>query len=260
MSSESDADMPPRVYLAVGHGSGDPGAVGHGWSEQSAGDVIVARMAARLTKAGATVKHEATQDDPNFRGSPKLANDWDADVFVAIHHDIRTAPTGSFAYHYSTSEQGRALATAIVATLAAAGRPTRPAWLGPGEGFAAGPVAPRDGLAVVSNTAMPATLVEVGPIGHATLDETAELRAVADLMADGVATYLGFTDPPPPPAKPDSDPTSDRFDDVFGPFGPAIDRVAAAGLMEGFADGTFRPAEPVTRGQLAAVLDRLSDR
>ena len=37
----------------------------------------------------------------------------------------------------------------------------------------------------------------------------------------------------------------------------AINAVTEAGLMKGFNDGTFRPEEPVTREQLAVVLERL---
>jgi hypothetical protein len=36
--------------------------------------------------------------------------------------------------------------------------------------------------------------------------------------------------------------------------------VAAAGVMSGYPDGTFRPQEPLTRAEMAAVLSRLVDR
>jgi C1A family cysteine protease len=39
-----------------------------------------------------------------------------------------------------------------------------------------------------------------------------------------------------------------------------IQAVITAGLMQGFPDGTFRPGEPVTREQLAAVLARLLEK
>jgi len=37
--------------------------------------------------------------------------------------------------------------------------------------------------------------------------------------------------------------------------GPAIERLAAAGIVTGRSDGDFRPHEPITRAQLAAVVD-----
>jgi hypothetical protein len=39
-----------------------------------------------------------------------------------------------------------------------------------------------------------------------------------------------------------------------------IERAAELGLVQGFPDGTFRPEQPVTRGQLATILMRQSDR
>lgn len=50
------------------------------------------------------------------------------------------------------------------------------------------------------------------------------------------------------------------FTDTHGTnHADAIEKVADAGLMEGFADGTFRPQDALTRGQFAAVLARFLD-
>ena len=38
----------------------------------------------------------------------------------------------------------------------------------------------------------------------------------------------------------------------------AINRIAAAGILEGYPDGGFRPKDSITRGQLAALFDRIS--
>ena len=40
-------------------------------------------------------------------------------------------------------------------------------------------------------------------------------------------------------------------------YGPAVARVAASGVTEGFPDGTYRPDEPVSRGQMAVFLVRV---
>lgn len=46
------------------------------------------------------------------------------------------------------------------------------------------------------------------------------------------------------------------FDDVRGVHAEAITALADAGVLEGFADGTFRPTRPITRAQAASVLVR----
>jgi hypothetical protein len=51
--------------------------------------------------------------------------------------------------------------------------------------------------------------------------------------------------------------SGDRFSDVAGhTHEGAIYALADAGIVDGYADGTFRPAAPVSRGQVAAILVR----
>lgn len=38
-----------------------------------------------------------------------------------------------------------------------------------------------------------------------------------------------------------------------------IDRVIERGLMKGYPDGTFKPDKPITRAELAVVLNRIYD-
>jgi len=181
------------VYLAVGHGekpSGvhDPGAVGGGWTEQTAGDVIVERAAERLSAAGLAVTSEAGADDPAYVGTAQEANRLDVDLLVTIHHDVHTAPEGAFGYHYPGSESGRKLAGSIVNALAPLVG-TRNAWKGPGQGTAGTPVTGRN-LYVLRATRMPAALIEIGPIGSLT---RLQLQTAGDAVAEGVAGYLDIT-------------------------------------------------------------------
>ena len=49
-----------------------------------------------------------------------------------------------------------------------------------------------------------------------------------------------------------------EFPDTEGHWaGASIDRWSAAGVIDGYADGRFGPDDPITRGQMAAILDRL---
>jgi hypothetical protein len=48
--------------------------------------------------------------------------------------------------------------------------------------------------------------------------------------------------------------------DRDSPHGRAIGGLVAAGIVKGYGDGTFRPHEPVTRGEMAAFLWRALDR
>jgi hypothetical protein len=185
-----------KVLLAVGHGvkpdgTEDPGAVGGGWTEQTAGDRIVARATDVLRGAGVHVVSEAYRRDPNFVGTAADANRNGVDCVVSVHHDTHTAPEGSFAYHYPSSQQGRRLAEEIIGKISRYGLPTRNAWLGPGRGTADSPVAGRD-LYVLQKTTMPAVLVEIGPIGHEMLNEDEELAVYGVAIAQAVAAWGGL--------------------------------------------------------------------
>lgn len=49
-----------------------------------------------------------------------------------------------------------------------------------------------------------------------------------------------------------------KKDDITGNgFEKSIRKAMAKGVINGYGDGTFKPNEPVTRGQLAVILDRL---
>lgn len=76
-------------------------------------------------------------------------------------------------------------------------------------------------------------------------------NVVGGSAEDQCAALEGGT-PPPPPAG--------TFCDTDGHFHEDnIDKIAAAGITQGDADGCFRPDAPVTRGQVAAFIDRAYD-
>lgn len=175
-----------RVYLAVGHGrkpdgTYDPGAVSADgrWSEQKAGDVIVAEAARVLRAWGLEVRDEANKDDPNFAGTAAAANVWGADCVVSIHHDWKLAPEGAFGHWYAP--KSKPLADAIQAAVGEAGFPLRPDWH-----------KPRTDLSLLKRTQAPVVLYEVGRIGQASIDEPAELQAMGRAIAAGIARYLGL--------------------------------------------------------------------
>lgn len=172
-----------KIYLAVGHGlrpdgTFDPGAVGDGWNEQSAGDYIVGEAARLLKTAGHQVFSEAFSDDPNFIGSTRKANEWGADVVVAVHHDWVKAPEGAFGHWYTTA--GKSIADQIQKAVGEAGFPLRSSWH-----------KKRDDLYILKNTIAPCVLYEVGRIGTDTLDTEQELRNMGRAIAAGVAAWGG---------------------------------------------------------------------
>lgn len=92
--------------------------------------------------------------------------------------------------------------------------------------------------------------------GHGLLNLPAALAAASGVRFDCT--------PPEPDPGPEPDPapapSPSPFVDVNGTtHESAIHRLANAGAIQGFSDGTFRPTSPVTRGQFASMVARTAD-
>lgn len=71
--------------------------------------------------------------------------------------------------------------------------------------------------------------------------------------------FLRRQEPGPPEPEPPAPPVSGFSDAAFHEHRDAIERLSELDVLLGYPDGTFRPNAPVTRGQAAAMLDRLLD-
>lgn len=176
----------PSVDLSVGHGvkpdgTYDPGATAQGGhpTEQSEGDPTVARVAEVLEAHGVDVLHsEAYTEDPNYPGSiDRINNRTQPDLAVTIHRDWRGAPRGFFCHWFEGSVARRA-ADAMYARAGEAGFPRRPDWH-----------RPRNELAFVRKTTVPAVLVECDRVGVMSDEEIVRL---ADAIAGGILAYFGI--------------------------------------------------------------------
>jgi DNA-binding beta-propeller fold protein YncE len=112
---------------------------------------------------------------------------------------------------------------------------------------------------------------DVGP-GHPFLDditwmvqqgitsgyEDGTFRPSAPVSRQAMAAFLyRLADPDPVPTAPGTASFSDVG--LSHPFFAEVEWMAAEGISEGYADGTFRPSAPVTRGAMSAFLFRLAD-
>lgn len=75
-------------------------------------------------------------------------------------------------------------------------------------------------------------------------------RPNADVTRSQMAAFLARALDLPPAT------SGGGFPDVHGAHAAAVDAVAAAGITSGYGDGTFRPEQAVTRGQMATFLLR----
>lgn len=181
-----------RGRLAVGHGETpggyhDPGAVDHGWTEQSAGDIIIAEAASILRKAGFDIVDEAFKADPNWVGTTKASNARPDEWGVSAHHDWSGGINGVGAFWHPNTSFGDELARSIVTALADAGFPVVMSW-----------VKPRSDLGLLNNSNCPWVLMEYGRIGSPLLNEPHELLKAGRATAAGIARHFGVSLEPAP--------------------------------------------------------------
>ncbi|CAM4407039.1 5'-nucleotidase C-terminal domain-containing protein [Paenibacillus phoenicis] len=92
---------------------------------------------------------------------------------------------------------------------------------------------------------------------HEYLDKVGTVKAttqgrITDLKGAPLPAEAGGT-----PAGPSTNPEAPAFTDISGdPNASLINEAAAAGIVEGYGDGTFRPQAEVTRAEFAVMISR----
>ena len=227
-----------KIFIDAGHNDSgyDTGATGNGLREPDINFNIASRLAALCRAAGHTIFESRpamnvnvginASDSINQRA--KLANTAKADYFVSIHCNAGGGK-GTETLIYAVGGQAEKLAKAVQSAVHSS------------LGMTNRGVKVRAELGVLRLTNMPAVLIETGYIDNLQDAEKLSTRPTdfADAIFEGIQRCLG--------EKPDS------------PFHP--DPWAAKAWKKasdkGVVDGTM-PKRPVTRQQLAVILDRLN--
>ncbi len=152
---------------------------------------IAQRLRRSLMEAGANVLMTRTEDvSVPLKARSALANDNDAALFVSIHIDdcaVPNAASGTTTYYHKQDPRGRRLAHCLVEAIGrVSGLPTRSA--------RSDTSLYASGLAVLRNSAVPATLVEVGYMNNTVdrlklVDHEFQER-IARAMTEGLERYL----------------------------------------------------------------------
>lgn len=177
VSSALDGEF---IAIDPGHGGKDPGAVANGVQEKDIVLSVGSRLEDKLEAAGAEVV--MTRSNDNFvelKERANIANRANADSFVSIHANAvySSSVVGQETFYYPGSEEGEELAEAIQSELIKAvgskDRGTKDA-----------------NFSVLRNTAMPASLVE---LGFVTNEQEAELMKTSDFQNKAAtAIYKGI--------------------------------------------------------------------
>ncbi|MBP1915464.1 uncharacterized protein YjdB [Lederbergia galactosidilyticus] len=195
-----------KVFLDPGHGGFDTGAVAGGVREADL-NLTVAKKVEKLLKARGYSVHMSRNNDTyvGLYDRAQMANNLDADIFISVHHNstafATTIVNGIESYYYKYNKEypskinqdmhnnpERIKKSITLASLVHQNMHKKTGAVNRGIGGAS--------FAVVRETKMPATLLELGYINNATerikLVSDSYQNKLAEAIANGVDQYFNI--------------------------------------------------------------------
>ena len=186
--------MAKKVYVGIGHGGSDPGAIGNGFKEKNLTLSIGTYVTRRLKEYGIEVKQSRTTDcDSSINSKAAESNAFGADVCMDIHINAGGG-NGSEVFYSHVSANGKKLAQSIVNAMSAIGQNTRGIKTKLDSNG-------NDWFGMIRMTDAPAVLVECAFIDSSDIqiiNTEAKRKVFGYAIADGVAKYLGVKLPSKP--------------------------------------------------------------
>ncbi len=178
-----------KVFLGVGHGGNDPGAVSNGFKEKDLNLAIAHACRELLEWHGVNVLLSRTADETEgLNQRIKECNAYGPDLAVDIHNNAGGGD-GAEAYHHYGGGKGKTLAENILAEVVKIGQNSRGAKVKKnGDG--------KDYFGFIRQTSAPAVIVECAFVDNSTdiqiVDTAAEQKAMGEAIAKGVLKTLGI--------------------------------------------------------------------
>lgn len=185
--------MAKKVYIGIGHGGSDPGAVANGVKEKNANLVIGLACAEELERHGVEVMLSRTTDiTEGTSAKVKECNAFRPDLACDIHNNAGGGD-GAEVYHSINGGTGKELANNILIEVKAIGQNSRGAKTRKGNRG--------DYYGFIRDTNCPAVIVECAFLDNKKdvqiIDTTAEQKAMGVAIAKGFLRQLKIAWKPP---------------------------------------------------------------
>lgn len=182
--------MAKKVFIGVGHGGTDPGAVGNGLRESDLTLAIALACNNELARHGVSTQMSRTKNENDAVSEEvRECNAFNPDLAVDIHINAGGGD-GAEAYHTIGGGRGKTLAENVLAEIVAIGQNSRGAKI---KTNAYG----KDYYAFVRQTKAPAVIVECAFIDKKAdieiIDTAAEQKLMGIAIAKGILSTLGIT-------------------------------------------------------------------
>ena len=238
-----------KVFIGVGHGGKDGGAVGNGFEEADLNLAIALACNDELKRHGVNVKMSRYKDeDDGTNEEVAECNAFAPDYAIDIHNNAGGGD-GVEIYHHYGGGKGKTLAQNVLNEIVAIGQNSRGLKTRKNEYG-------KDYYGFIRSTSAPAIIVECAFIDNKTdikiIDTATEQKAMGVAIAKGILKTLGIAY-----KKEETKVNKTKFKDENKMSSWAVDsikKVSEAGIMNGDPDGNFRPKDYPTREELAVVL------
>lgn len=181
--------MAKKVFIGVGHGGSDPGAVANGLKEKDLNLAIALACKDELARHGVSVKMSRTKDENDpLADEIKECNAFKPALALDIHNNAGGGD-GVEIYHHYGGGTGKTLGQNVLDEIKAIGQNSRGLKT---KKNAAG----KDYFGFIRSTSCPAIIVECAFVDNkkdiAIIDTAAEQKAMGVAIAKGVLKTLGI--------------------------------------------------------------------
>lgn len=179
----------PKVYLNIGHGGTDPGAVANDFKEKDLNLAIGLACQKELVRHGVTVLMSRTKDeDDPLKDVIAECNAFNPALAASLHNNAGGGD-GAEVYHSIVGGTGKTLATNINEAIKATGQNSRGVKTRKNENG-------KDYYGFIRQTKAPAVIVEYAFVDNKTdlaiIDTAAEQAAMGVATAKGILKTLGI--------------------------------------------------------------------
>ena len=177
-----------KVFIGVGHGGSDPGAVANNTKEKDLNLSIALAFRDELERHGVSVKMSRTKDeDDSLSEEIKECNAYSPDLAVEIHNNAGGGD-GAEVFHHHGGSKGKTLADNILAEIVKIGQNSRGAKIRKNSQG-------KDYYGFIRNTSCPAVIIECAFVDNANdleiLATESKRKAMGQAIAKGVLKTLG---------------------------------------------------------------------
>lgn len=189
-----------KVFIGVGHGGSDPGAVANGFREKDLNLAIALACNEELVRHGViTLMSRTVDENDSLTQEIRECNAFAPDLALDIHNNAGGGD-GAEAFHHYGGGLGKTLAENVLKEIVAIGQNSRGAKIRKNE-------AGRDWYGFIRETLCPAVIVECAFVDNSAdlqiVDTAEETARMGVAIAKGTLATLGLSWIPPVAAAPD---------------------------------------------------------